>query len=51
MFVTILGTVRDIHYPKIQKKKKKKTEIRVQNYFASSFTHLGFNFSTKMRRL
>lgn len=30
MFVTILGTVRDIqHYPKIQKKKT--TERRVQN--------------------
>ena len=35
MFVTILGTVRDIHYPKIQKKKKKKnrkksTELKSQ---------------------
>lgn len=31
MFVTILGTVRDIHYPKIQKKKtKQKEEYRTQ---------------------
>lgn len=29
MFVTILGTVRDIHYPKIQKKKKKKKAGKV----------------------